>query len=48
MNPLCSDREMQRRFIVKLFDPILGGIVKYNEFEKIVREMFASEADLME
>jgi hypothetical protein len=44
----CTDKAQQCLFAVKLFDPILGDIVKDTEFEDVVREFFASETELME
>lgn len=48
MDPSCEDKEAVRQFAVRLFDPILGGVVQASEFELVIRELFASETELLQ
>lgn len=42
--PNC-DPEKLRQFAIRLFDPKLSGVISGNEFENIVRKIFATEIE---
>lgn len=45
LSPNCTDKDSVCQFAVRLFDPFLGGIVTDDEFENVIRELFATDSE---
>lgn len=43
LNLKTKDRDKQKHFIVRLFDPHESGFVKGEQFEKVMKVIFASD-----